>query len=646
MVPGAATGTGRIVTLAIIASVGLGLGVAVYTVSRPQPDVASSMRPVEVPEDDYVSSKPCQACHPGEYATWRSSFHRTMTQVATPQTVRANFDNVEVTGVYGRPMRLWRQNSQFWAEFDDPDSAPSSGAAPRISRQITMITGSHHQQIYWYPTGNSRVLGHLPGIYLVPEQRWIPRRAAVMHPPEYVFSETGSWNAVCVACHTTNAKPRFDTPFRSQPVATQVVDTHSTEFGIACEACHGPGGGHARANRNPWRRYLYHLTGRDDTTITNPAMLDRKRGSQVCGQCHSVWEFYDEKGEREANFQGFPYRPGDDLTKTRFLAQPTRNLDAPTLKGILNDDPNFVKDSFWPDGMVRVTGREYNAMIESPCYRNARDDSHTLSCFSCHTLHESPADPRAPAEWANDQLKTDMADNEACLQCHQKFRQNPSQHTKHAAPSTGSSCYNCHMPLTTYGLLKTIRSHQITSPSVADSIRTGRPSACNLCHLDKTSEWTSQYLSEWYRIARPQLTDDDRSIAASILWLLSGDAGQRAIVAQSMAWPAAQQVSGTSWMAPYLTQLLGDPYDAVRFIGYRTLGTIPGFANFEFSLIGSQSDHAAAERRALAIWAETGAVTNFRDDPQLLLDRMHAFKTDTVTRLVRARNNRRVFLRE
>jgi hypothetical protein len=261
-------------------------------------------------------------------------------------------------------------------------------------------------------------------------------------------------------------------------------------------------------------------------------------------------------------------------------------------------------------------------------------------------LHKPAGDPRRLEDWADDQLKVGMDGNEACLQCHTTFRANLTSHTKHAAGSTGSSCYNCHMPFTTYGLLKTIRSHQISSPSVAVSLQTGRPNACNLCHLDRTSEWTAEHLENWYGIAKPTLTEDDRSIATSIIWLLSGDAGQRAIAAQSIGWPAAQQASGTTWMAPYLTQLLGDPYDAVRFVAYRSLGTLPGFASFEFALLGPPEQRAQSQRRALDLWARSIAQTGFRDDPALLLDRARTFKTEVVSRLVHARDNRRVFLRE
>jgi hypothetical protein len=218
------------------------------------------------------------------------------------------------------------------------------------------------------------------------------------------------------------------------------------------------------------------------------------------------------------------------------------------MAALLKDDPRFVSDIFWSDGMVRATGREYNGLIDSPCYKNAPDDEHRMSCASCHAMHQTADDRRPVVEWADDQLAPQAIANGACLQCHDKFGGDKlAAHTKHRADSSGSSCYNCHMPYTTYGLLKTIRSHQVSSPSARATLETGRPAACNLCHLDKTLDWTAARLSDWYGQPRPAdgaMGDDNRSVAASIVSLLTGDAGQRAIAAQAMGWAPAQQVSG------------------------------------------------------------------------------------------------------
>ena len=664
--------------LALVAAVALAAAVARERVER---EGTVTDRPAQGARDGYESSSACRACHPSEYASWHASFHRTMTQIASPETVAASFDNVSVSDVVGEFMRLEIRGQQLWAEFDDPDRVGAGGGVEprvaRIRRRVVMTTGSHNQQIYWYATGNSRVLGQLPAIWLTADRRWIPRRAAVMRPPGPPHAETGAWNGICVACHTTDGRPRLDAPFGSRPIADQIADTTSAEFGIACEACHGPGGDHARANARPLRRYWLHLTGRADPTIVRPDRLDPRRSSQVCGQCHSFWEFADAASERRANSFGLSYRPGDDLTATRLVVQPTVNLESAAMKALLADDPAFVRDTFWSDGMVRATGREYNGLIDSPCFRKATDPKRTLSCFSCHTMHEDAGDARPLEEWRDDQLAAAARDNSACLQCHDRGPERAapqeraapreraapqhvadvdvarafqardlSAHTHHRADSSGSVCYNCHMPYTTYGLLKTIRSHQISSPSVKETVETGRMNACNLCHVDQTLAWTAEAINEWYGRPAPPLAPDDESVAASLVTLLKGDAGQRAIVAQSLGWAPAQRASGTSWMAPYLALLLDDPYDAVRYIALRSLITLPGFETFQFDFVAPPQTRAALRVRALQTWRDARASSSRRVDAALLFNPDGTFNAPAVDRLMRERNTRRVVYRE
>ena len=632
----------------LLAATGLGIAAAV-TRETPTPEEQITNRPVQVSEDGYVSSETCKMCHPWQYETWYGSFHRTMTQVATPDTVRADFDGILVEYVHGRPMRLERRGDEFWADFDDPgwDGSGSEAEWPRIRRQVVMITGSHHQQIYWYATGHDRALNVLPGVYVIAEDRWAARSAVTLHPPnQRVAMVDGHWNAICIACHTTFPKTQFDTPFQADPIDAQSIDTTTAEFGIACESCHGPADAHVRANVNPLRRYQLHLTGDPDATIVQPALLDPQRSSQVCGQCHSVWEFYDAAGERRANADGFPYRPGDELRATRFVPQPMVDPDSPALQAFIDRDPEFVTGSFWPDGMIRVSGREYNGLIDSPCFKNATDPDRTMSCFSCHTMHTTPEDPRSIATWAEThQVSTGMDGNAACRRCHDALVTDLSAHTRHDADSSGSTCYNCHMPYTSYGLLKVLRSHTISNPSVRESVEAGRPNACNLCHLDKTLAWTGDYLNQWYGTAQPKLTEDERTIAGALLWLIRGDAGERAIAAWNLGWQPAQEASGTSWMVPHLAELLNDPYEAVRFIAYRSFRSLPEYADFEYDFLATRDDRIATVVPAIRAW-RNGTLANLRLDPELLIDAGGGLRTDALRRLFEQRDNRTLFLRE
>ena len=556
-----------------------------------------------------------------------------MTQVATPETLRANFDDVRVDEVIGSPVRLQLRDRKLWAEFDAP-GVPGPGAAPRMSREIVMTTGSHHQEVYWYRPDAGRLVEQLPVTYLIRERRWVPRRMVFLHASLDGSGPAPRWSAVCINCHATHGKAR-----------TTDGETTVGEFGIACEACHGPSVDHIRANRSPARRYQSHFTAQPDATIVQPERLDPTRSSQVCGQCHGVWFFDDPSEQKRVDAFGFPYRPGQDLLASRFLIQPAIDKDSPTMRRVRTELASDVKGTFWPDGMIRVSGREYNGLVDSPCYLNAKDATRTMTCSSCHTMHKTVDDPRSIDDWAVSQVSLGKDTNEACLQCHPKFRANLAAHTKHQPASSGSSCYNCHMPYTTYGLMKALRSHQISSPSVAVSQQTGRPNACNLCHLDKSMAWASENLARSYGTPQPALSDEERTVAASLLWLLRGDAGQRALVAWAMGWQPAQQTSGTDWLGAYLSGVLTDDYGALRFIGYRSLRTLgPAFAEMPFRFVTTPQQRLESMSAAVAIWRRT--TRHARSDSALLLNADGSFKLDQLNRLVQQRDNRPVNLYE
>jgi hypothetical protein len=193
--------------------------------------------------------------------------------------------------------------------------------------------------------------------------------------------------------------------------------------------------------------------------------------------------------------------------------------------------------------------------------------------------------------------------------------------------------------------LKTIRSHQISSPSVAVNVATGRPNACNLCHLDKTLSWTADYLAKWYGTPSVSLGEEERSTAASVLWMLRGNAAERVIAAQAAGWSPAQQISDTSWMPFYLAQLLEDPYDAIRFVAFRSLRGLPGFARLEYDFVASERQRLQAELKTIDIWRSAWRRGQGSTE-HLLLNPDGTPIRDRVERLLEARDHRRVLLRE
>ncbi|MGB1275774.1 MAG: cytochrome c3 family protein, partial [Nannocystaceae bacterium] len=461
------------------------------------------------------------------------------------------------------------------------------GPAPWVWKQVVMTTGSHHMQVYWVEGDDDRKLHAFPFSFLRGEAaqpgRWVPNETTLLRPP--VEDGVYTWNYVCIKCHAVAGAPRIEDGAVAGSDGAR-ADTQVAELGIACEACHGPGQEHVRRHQNPITRYAKHMSEGPDPTIVHPGKLDAARSSAVCGQCHAITRFADELGWHDG---GSTFAPGEPLAPVIRVVRHPLNEVQTWLDEEVAEDPDFFVKRFWPDGMVRISGREYNGLIESPCASGGE-----FSCLSCHSMHQGPPD---------DQLDPKIDADTSCLQCHGSMAQEIAAHTHHEAESSGSMCINCHMPHTSYGLLKAIRSHQIDSPNLAASLPSGRPGACNLCHLDRTLEWTGDWLHRWYGQELPDLEPDEREIAAGILWLLRGDAGVRALVAWHFSWAPAVAISGNDWMAPFLKVALVDEYVAVRHIAGKSLAKLPDVGKIDYDALADTPRLEAVAEQVASTWS-------------------------------------------
>ena len=526
--------------------------------------------------DGYIGSDACQSCHDQQHASWHRSYHRTMTQALTPESVQADFNNVTLES-NGERFYLTQTNGTYWVSISDipTEGGPHSPVPNPVQLRLAMATGSHHMQVFWLPgvLGNMQI--GFPFTWLIEDQRWVPRPDTFIRNPD-AEPVVEVWNQVCIRCHTTGGIPKPNP-------AKRIFESEAVELGISCEACHGPGEEHVTLRTK--ERETGQTLAQDADPIIQPADLDSHRSAQVCGACHSM-KWFDNNEGWEAH--GFRFRPGDELNDTTPVIRASNTEDQPWLDSVLERNPGLLASFFWSDGMIRVSGREYNGLIESPCHTEG-----SMSCLSCHSLHNSEP---------NDQLARNRSDNQACTQCHSEIGQNLTQHTHHSPQSEGSQCYNCHMPHTTYGILKAIRSHEIDRPTVAAEKETGRPNACNLCHVDQTLEWTATHLQSWYNQTPPELDDSDRSVPAIARSLLAGDAGQRALAAWTLGWSPAQEASGRSWQAQLLARSLDDPYSAVRYIAHKSLQRFPGFEDFAYDFVSPSPQRKAAVTRAIELW--------------------------------------------
>jgi predicted CXXCH cytochrome family protein len=547
--------------------------------SLPAPEVTMIKRRDDLPfpsqQGGFVSSQACRECHSNEFESWHDSFHRTMTQVATPEAVVAPFTGVRLSS-RGRDCYLSQEGDKFYVTMADPDYEAAAAASnvnvdqlspPIVKREIVMTTGSHHMQSYWVASSHKNMLRQIPWTFLIGDQRWVPREDIFLAPQDDP-RHFAVWNDNCIVCHSVAGKPKFD-------LQSMKVNTEVAELGISCEACHGPGSPHIKFQQELKEK----RTSPNDATakdpIVNPAKATPRVSAEICGQCHAYFTPHDWD---KFGINGYTYRAGGDLAASHNMM---------TFEKAKAQSPGGRTGMYWSDGTCRVAGREYTAMSNSPCFENG-----PMTCISCHSSHDS--DP-------NDQLAAGMDTNEACLKCHEKFRTGLEKHTHHDPQSSGSLCYNCHMPHTSFGVLKAMRSHRVQVPRVLPSNQSDQPNGCNLCHLDKSLTWTAEKLAQWYDqpLAEPE---QDHDLAAAIVWMLRGDAAQRSVAAWHMSWPPALAVAGDHWQAPFLAQLLDDEYAAVRFVAGKSLNKQLESAKLKYDYVAHPMDRIATQRQLLKWW--------------------------------------------
>src|SRR6185295_4821504 len=240
---------------------------------------------------------------------------------------------------------------------------------PRHWKRIGLLTGSHQMQAYWVCGDHGNMQFSLPFTYVFEAARWVPRNDVFLLDPGRPWVQQ-VWNVNCINCHATGGQPRQDPK-------TRVLDTRTGELGISCESCHGPAEEHVRRNTDPVRRYSLHRGAASDPTIFNPARADHVKSSEACGQCHAVRH---KPPPEQWNSEGYVFRPGGDLEAIAPLVHyDDQDLHQPGQE----KKTALMEGSFWSDGQVRVSGRDFNGMAASACYQRGE-----LTCLSCHSMHQ------------------------------------------------------------------------------------------------------------------------------------------------------------------------------------------------------------------------------------------------------------------
>jgi predicted CXXCH cytochrome family protein len=481
----------------------------------------------------YLESASCRKCHEREYATWRATFHRTMTQEAGAETVLGDFERENTLGYQGVRAEMLREGGRYWLKL--------TAEGKSQSLEIVRTVGSRRMQQYLAKDGDKWI--RLPVAYDLVQRRWMHLNGSFLYPDGRAYTQhVAEWNANCIFCHNVKAQPGFDWERRTW-------NSEVAELGVACGACHGPAGEHAQRALSLVTRYRWHLSDRSAPSIavTNPARLDSDRSAMVCGHCHGQ-RLPEPTGRiRTILSDGDPYDAGRDLLE----------FYKPLQREAKVGEVGFAQ-RFWSDGSPRLTAYEYQGMTRSRCFRAGRPGKR-LTCTSCHSMHGG--DPRG-------QLTGEKKTNAACTQCHQRYAaaSRLTEHTRHAAGSAGSLCYNCHMPRIVFGVMAAHRTHDITVPRPGETVSFGKPNACNQCHLDwSVNRAIAEVRRLWPRAfaasrAAGERFDEPEGRRA----LFAGDAPVRALTAAAMT-PA------TDATGPLLLEAMRDRYPIVRYFAANAL---------------------------------------------------------------------------
>ena len=130
------------------------------------------------------ASETCIECHKSRHASWYRSFHRTMTREATPDNVKANFNDA-VYSYRGVTSRMYRRDDRFFIETVDREwekenrrlereGVPVERRPPeqRLEYSVDRLVGSHWFQQLLHRDEHGRYK-RLPFVYHLVERRWL-----------------------------------------------------------------------------------------------------------------------------------------------------------------------------------------------------------------------------------------------------------------------------------------------------------------------------------------------------------------------------------------------------------------------------------------------------------------------------------------
>ena len=381
-----------VIALLLSAMAGIWFFLQASTPRLPGSAPALVVKPVPVVQPaEMVDEQQCQGCHQAQVKDWQGSHHQLAMQVATPETVPADFNDVSFSAE-GETTRFWRRGDEFWVNTLGVD-----GKAADF--KVAYTFGIAPLQQYLVEVGDGR-LQALGVAWDTQKNRWFhlyPGQGVNFKNPLHWSKPNQNANFMCVECHTTGYKRNFN-------AAKNSFDSQWNSLGVGCQACHGPASNHvawaAKKGDLLHAGFAVDLKDKDATVEI-----------ETCARCHA----------RRAPL-GDGYTVGKRLMDDYLPSVLTRELYA--LDGKIKDE-----------------------VFEHGSFAQSKMADKGVRCSDCHNPHS--AELKAPGNGVclqchNSAGKTAVATVDG--RGLQAKNYDSREHTGHVVAESGSFCVDCHMP--------------------------------------------------------------------------------------------------------------------------------------------------------------------------------------------------------
>ena len=370
----------------------------------------------------FVGRQSCAQCHQQELKLWTGSDHDLAMDLATPDTVIGDFNNVDFEHL-GVHTRFERDGDRYFVTTEGP-----TGKQEKFEVKYTFGVRPLQQYMVEFPDGRVQVLSVC---WDTVNKKWFDLHTHErMEPDDWLHWTKGgsNWNYMCAECHSTDVHKNYDL----------AKDTYSTtwfEIDVSCEACHGPASTHielANAKSLFWDRNhgygLAKLKGAGDTQLETCARCHSHR-RVVCGGYQANQHFYDHY-EPRLIADGLYHVDGQILEEVyEFGSYEQSRMYREGVKCTNCHDPHSTRTKFTGNQLCLQCHTLSKGNYDSPSHHHHQPGSAGASCVECHmpVRKYMVVDPRRDhsIRVPRPDLTVKLGVPNACQNCHAKENETP-----------------------------------------------------------------------------------------------------------------------------------------------------------------------------------------------------------------------------